>query len=275
MPRPLPTCRARVLVAWIAALSGCERVEQIPTALNLASPRPTSTAEGTSEAKAQNMEPEWNDKSREELRESIHRFVLGELRLAKNDRETILTSCREIYIDDECPESERSSMIEFATKEFEAASGRIESEKSGWPKVTDCDRLDRVEASLRERGIVLWQVSPCCDTCTMGELADRVDVINGRHPGFRGRLRGYAFFIDQNMPDMLSDSTKISVYLGYGWLSSDGSKVAEDVYEKNALGIANEVCDRLRAEGLDVDWNGSFDRKIGVAINWQRRDMHQ
>jgi hypothetical protein len=217
--------------------------------------------------------PDWDDKSRDELRATLRWFILGELRLARRDHESILESCREVYLEDACPEDERGTFIQFAAHELKRAGDQLASEKSAWPAETDCDRLDRVEAALRERGILLWQVSPCCDTCTVGELPDRIDVVNRRHPGFRDRIRGYAFFIDQNMPELLSDSTEVSVYLGYGWLSPDNSEVAPETYKKNALGIAREVCDSLRDEGFDVDWDGDFARKIGVSVNWQRRNM--
>jgi hypothetical protein len=104
-------------------------------------------------------------------------------------------------------------------------------------------------------------------------LGSRIDVIAGRHPGFRSRIRGYAFFIDQNMPEMLSENTEVSVCLGYGWISPDNSAVADGIYKTNALGIAREVCECLRVEGFDVDWNGDLARKICVTINWQRRDL--
>src|SRR5207244_8883093 len=139
----------------------------------------------------------------------------------RRDHEAVLQACRDVYLEDECPESERSTFIQFAADELERAGAQLASEKSAWPAETDCDRLDRVEAALRERGILLWQVSPCCDTCTVGDLPGRIDVINSRHPGFQDSIRGYAFFIDQNMPEMLSESTEISVYLGYGWLSPE------------------------------------------------------
>lgn len=219
------------------------------------------------------QEHDWNEKSRDDLRATLRWFILGELRLAKKDNEAILEACRETYVEDECPESEQSTFIQFAADELERATAQLSNEKSAWPAETDCDRLDRVEAALRERGILLWQVSPCCDTCTMGELPDRLDVINRRHPGFRKQIRGYAFFIDQNMPEMLADSTELSVYLGYGWVSPNNKEVAEDIYQKNALGIAHEVCESLRAESFNVDWDGDFARKIGVSINWQRRKM--
>ena len=41
---------------------------------------------------------EWNDKARDELRSTLRRFVLGELRLARRDREAILEACRDIYL---------------------------------------------------------------------------------------------------------------------------------------------------------------------------------
>ncbi len=221
------------------------------------------------------MSPEhsWNDESRDDLRATLSSYILGELRLRRDDEEAILEACREIYIEDECPEHERTTFVQFAEDEITRVEAQVASEESSWPAETDCDRLDRVEASLRERGILLWQASPCCDTCTIGELSDRIDAINKRHPGFRDSIRGYAFFIDQNMPQMLSEGTTLLVYLGYGWVSPDGSEVAEEVYMTNALGIAREVCDCLRAEGFEINWNGDFARKIGVSINWQRRKI--
>ena len=165
------------------------------------------------------------------------------------------------------------TFIQFAAHELERAATWLASEQATWPDETDCDRLDRVEVALRERGILLWQVSPCCDTCTGAELPDRIEAINRRYPGFRDRVGGYAFFIDQNMPHMLAENTHVSVYLAYGWFSSDDSEVAHDIYERNALGIAREVCECLRNEGFEANWNGDFARKIGVSLNWQRRTI--
>jgi len=213
----------------------------------------------------------WDHESRNDLRERLREVVVGELRLAKDDHDDILQICREVYIGDECPENERESFIQFAANELRQASSLLTAEKASWPDETDCDRLSRVEAVLRDRGILLWQVSPCCDTCSGAELPDRIDEIDGRHPGFRDRVRGYAFFIEQNMPDMLAKSTHLSVYLAYGWFSPDASDVDPARYEENALGIAHEICDCLREHDFEVNWNGNFDRKIGLSLNWQRR----
>ena len=256
-----------MLVVGLVAIGGCDRGAKAPT---FRSSEPKAGESYGDSVMSQNHD--WNDKARDELRATLRWFILGELRLARRDHEAILQACRDVYVDDQCPESERSTFIQFAADELERAGAQLASEKSAWPAETDCDRLDRVEAALRERGILLWQVSPCCDTCTVGELPDRIDVINRHHPGFRNRIRGYAFFIDQNMPEMLSDRTEPSVHLGYGWLSADRQKVAAEVYEKNALGIGREVCECLRDEDFEVDWDGDLARKIRVSINWRRRD---
>lgn len=215
----------------------------------------------------------WNDESRESFRETLRNRILGEVRLANSDHNHILDLCREVYVYDVCPENEWDTFVRFAAEQLEQAAAMIGAEQATWPLETDCDRLDRVEADLLDRGIVLWQVSPCCDTCTVGELPEHFDLIDQRYPGFRELARGYAFFIDQCMAEMLAESTRLTVYLGYGWMSPDRSDVSPQVYEKNALDIAHEVCDCLRQHGFEPNWNGNLSMKIGVSLDWRRRTM--
>ncbi|MHC5537129.1 DUF6891 domain-containing protein [Singulisphaera rosea] len=220
-------------------------------------------------------EPVWNDESRNELRETLRNAILGDLRLAKLDREQILQNCDEVYIQEESPEPERESLLQYAADELSRIAAQLESEAATWPEETDCDRLDRVESDLRDRGILLWQASPCCDTCTHSEISDRIDVIDDRDPGFANRVRGYSFFIDQNLPEYLAENTKLSVYLGYGWISPDDSEVAQEVYQSNALAIGREVCECLKVNNIKLDWDGKLSQKIRVSLNWQRRTMLQ
>ena len=216
-------------------------------------------------------EQPWNDEARESLREALRSAIIGELRLANRPRGQIIEWCREVYLRNECPESESEVFLQFAADELDRSAAALAAEKVGWPEETDCDRLDRVEEALRNRGILLWQASPCCDTCTRSEIPERINAIEDRYPGFRDRVRGDAFFIEQNMPEKLADDTEITVYLAYGWFSPDGKDVAHEIYVKHALGIAHEVCKCLRDEGFEVDWGGDFSRKIGLSLNWQRR----
>ena len=215
----------------------------------------------------------WTEESRESLRESLRSSILGELRLAKRDREEIVKNCFEVYIMDDCPEVEQDDFVRFASLELDRVTSELSAEKATWPAVTDCDRLDRVEKKLEKKGILLWQASPCCNTCSEAELPDRIDVITERSPGFSERVRGYAFFIDQNLPEMLSENTLLLVYLAYGWFSPDDSEVPDEDDKEHALAIGHEVCGCLREEGFDVRWDGDFSRKIGLSLNWRRRAL--
>lgn len=216
-------------------------------------------------------EPIWDDDARDEVRNAIRSRILGELRLTLNSREDILEICRESCIPEECPEDERGRFLQLVDDEFDRLEAEADAEAAGWPDETDSDRLDRVESGLLERGILLWQASPCCDTCTCAELGDRIEELETLHPGLRERLRGYSFFIDQNLPERLAESRRVSLYLAYGWISPDEGEAEPEAYKENALGIAREVCEVLRAEGFTPDWDGDFARKIEVELNWQRR----
>ncbi len=220
-----------------------------------------------------NKPEEWNEEKRTELRSNLSMAIIGQLRMAKLGHEDIVEYCNDVYLEDGCPESERISFTKFVQDNLAEQARLLAIEQASWPSVTDCDRMDKVEANLRQQGILFWQASVCCDTCTIGEMPDRLNEIDERFPGFYDRARGYAFFIDQTIPESLASSTKLSVYLGYGWLNPDDEKTDEDIYQQHALAIAHEVCNALRAEGFEVDWNGDFARKIGVTLNWQRRKL--
>lgn len=107
--------------------------------------------------------PAWNDETRAELRELLPRAALGEVRMRRSDHAEILEILREI-VESDCPEGERETFNRLAVEALESAQAKYAAEQAAWPATTDCDRLDRAEEALRERGIVLWQVSPCCTT---------------------------------------------------------------------------------------------------------------
>ncbi|MFN0055209.1 MAG: DUF6891 domain-containing protein, partial [Planctomycetales bacterium] len=205
--------------------------------------------------------------------EQLRDAILGELRLSRYDHPEILDLLQNVYLVGTCPEQEWDSFLRLAAEEIDRVAAELAEEMDHWPEETDCDRLDRVELALRERGILLWQVSPCCDTCTLGDLPDRIVAIDQRSPGFHDRVRGYAFFIDQNMTEMLAEGSQLTVYLGYGWISPDQQDVSAEEYDPQALAIAREVCECLHAEGLKAKWGGDLAKKIGVSLNWQRRTL--
>lgn len=213
----------------------------------------------------------WNDQARLDLQDRIRSTIRGELRMIRFSHEELLDHCSDLHLQDQCPEAECPEMLAFAATEIESVAAQLTAEISSWPVKTDSDRLDIVEQALRDRGILLWQASPCCDSCTGSELPDRIEVIAARYPGFQDRLRGYTFFIDQNLPHMLSQSSKVSVYLAYGWFTLAGTEVSPKEYEAEALNIAREVCESLRSNGFKMSWNEQLSSKISLTLNWQRR----
>ncbi len=220
-----------------------------------------------------NDERVWTEKTRNDLRESLRSVILGEVRLAKRGHEAIKEICRETYIQELCPQREWGDFDQFAFEEIKKVAVMFATEKGQWPEVTDCDRLDRVEAKLRDRGILFWQASTCCDSCTRGELGDRMELINCRHPGFRENARGYAFFVDQTLPGMLAKDPSLSFFICYGWFPQDRPQSTPEDLKNNTLEIGRNVCECLQSEGFQVDWNGDVQHKIGLSIKWQRRTM--
>lgn len=232
---------------------------------------PANTVRNQAPAAAATPAESWNDEARDELRESLRAAVHGEIRLNRAEPATILQNCSEAYIEDQAPEAEWNDLRDFVSRQIRELGARFIQEQASWPAETDCDRMDQAEAELRHRGILLWQVAPCCDTCSNAELPDRIDVVEQRHPGLRQKLRGYAFFIDQHLPEMLAKSTTVSLYLAYGWIPPEGSDVADEEYAAQAVAIGQEIRTCLEQHDFEVEWNGELSRKIGLTLNWQRR----
>lgn len=218
-----------------------------------------------------NEEATWDESDREDLRNTLRRAVVGETRFARRDADEIIEFCREVYIDETAPDEEHAEFNTFVQLELNRFLEIYEREKASWPEKTDCDRLDAAEESLLKDGIVLWQASPCCDTCTMGEFQDHVIALKRAKPELTGKVRGYSFFIDQNMAENLSEGSEIQVYLAYGY-EGDGEDIGKQEYKRRALAVGHELVDHLRKAGLTVEWDGDFSKKIRVEVNWKRRE---
>jgi hypothetical protein len=208
-----------------------------------------------------------NSPNPEGIREWISGQILGDIRLANKDRELILEGVFECHIVDEVDEAEHASCKKFVASEYDRIYSEYQEEKKSWPETTDCDRLDDAVRRLNRKGIVLWPVSPCCNTCTMAEFPEYIDQLCEQAANLKSRLRGYSYFIDQSMSDMLQDSTDIDVYLGYG----PTDKVGEKEYEGVAVAIGHEIFEGLKSTGLTVEWDGELKNKIYLLIKWQQR----
>ena len=97
MKIPLP----RLLIVVAVLTAGCDS-PQTPTPPNSMSKDLT-----------------WNDTTREDLRETLRNHILGEVRLAHTGYDDIIQLCREVYIEDECPQDEWETFVRFARDELD------------------------------------------------------------------------------------------------------------------------------------------------------------
>lgn len=74
-----------------------------------------------------------------------------------------------------------------------------------------------------------------------------------------GPARGYAFYHTQDTEAAADGS---GLYLNYG---------ACEEGEAPALEVASAIVAELERHGLATRWNGSWDQRIGVTLDWKRR----
>ena len=142
-----------------------------------------------------------------------------------------------------------------AEHETAAALVALSDEEKTWPEVTDCDRLDAAFAELESAGILVRQDFTCCQTCGHGEIADEIETATADGQ----TVRGYAFFHHQDTEAVVDGQ---GLWLAYG-ACADG--------EDAAVAIAREVAAAIRAQGLVVNWDGTFHRRISVQMDWKKR----
>ena len=167
------------------------------------------------------------------------------------DEDAILTNAADAFADDMAPEELRplaQKLLRQALAEQRAAERR-------WPAETDCDRLDSAFAALEQAGVVARQNFSCCGNCGATEIWDEVRALEDAG----AEVRGYTFY---HMQDTESAVDGGGLYLNYG---------ACEEGEAAALAVARDIVAELEANGLETDWDGSWDKRIGVTLDWKRR----
>jgi hypothetical protein len=132
---------------------------------------------------------------------------------------------------------------------------RHRAAESSWPAQTDCDRLDAAFAALEGHGIVCRQNFSCCGTCGAAEIGDEMDAAD--QAGLP--VRGYAFYHQQDTGNAVDGS---GLYLNYG---------STEPGEEAAMAVAGQIVRELEAHGLTTRWNGTWEQRIGIMLDWKRR----
>ena len=181
------------------------------------------------------------------LRDSIWRDVASGF----YDEDAILTQAIESFdgeIDPAVLRREAQRLLREVLIEHDEA-------QRGWPARTDCDRLDDAFAALEAAGVISRQHFSCCGTCGSSEIWAEIEAAHKAG----APARGYAFY---HVQDTESATEGGGLYLNYG---------ACEEGEDAALAIANDIVTQLEAHGLRTDWNGTWNQRIGVSLDWKRR----
>jgi len=187
------------------------------------------------------------DEALHELRDYIQRDVAAGFR----PEGEIAASAVEILADD----YDADTLMPHAVRMTSELIAVHKQDQASWPRTTDCDRLDMAFAALERAGVVSRQDFSCCGNCGVGEIQDEMGKV-----GKTGtRVRGYAFY---HMQDTESAVEGGGLYLNYGAVE-DG--------EAAAVEIGKEIAASLKQQGLQVDWDESWAKRIGVKVDWKRR----
>ena len=129
-------------------------------------------------------------------------------------------------------------------------------------------RISTAFAALRKQGFIAKASFMCCGGCAGSAIADLTEelVDAGKSP------LGAVYFTKQCRSDAMdalervytqSDIKKVQLLIGYGTI--DTSK--HGVIGLPAVDVGAALVAALREAGLEVDWDGDPDKKIGVSAN--------
>lgn len=154
----------------------------------------------------------------------------------------------EIFGDDEEQEAWTRAAVRRAFTEKRA-------EERTWPKVTDCDRLDRVFEALEKRGIITDHDAGF----TKSDGLDSVDELYADEGGEKSAFVGYCFCTSQDRDAAIEDG---GLWLAYGSFPGRGE----------AVEIGRVLREEFERAGFTVEWNGDPKTRILLrGFRWQRR----
>ncbi len=140
--------------------------------------------------------------------------------------------------------------------EIEAAFAEHRRQAAGWPDQTDCDRLDRVFASLNEQGIVAIQNAGYTQSDGFSDAKEAYVAAGGED----SKIAGYCFYHRQDLERAVKGE---GLWLAFGCFAGGDGR---------GVGVGQRVAAEAEAGGFATRWDGTVAKRILLPnIHWQRR----
>jgi hypothetical protein len=185
------------------------------------------------------------------LSEDTLKQIETQVRGGFEDRESIIEIlCEEVYEPGELDAAEVAAAVDRAMATHEAA-------KANWPKVTDCDKLERVFDALNQRGIIALQNAGY----TQSDGYDDFREVLGSVPDPK-QIIGYCFYHGQDLERAVAGG---GLYLAFG------PREPRDEHTKGPA-VGRMIVEEFRRAGFQVTWDGTFAERIYISpFDWKRR----
>lgn len=216
----------------------------------------------------------------DELRETAREWV----RSGFHDKSDLATELVEFRDDIEV---EPQVLLRAATGIVEEEWALRLAEQQTWTGESDYAKVQRAFDELAGQGIVARMNFTCCQTCGTAEIDDERTPLPDAGDDYPFAEWGYTFFHQQDA-ERLADSPA-DLYLSYSVfkpapgiedalverMRAGDDDARQEVIERSDVLAGTAVADALRAEGLEVEWNGSNSTRIRVAIPEWRKPLPQ
>lgn len=141
--------------------------------------------------------------------------------------------------------------------EVDRAIDALETEEENWPPITDFDRLLSAFAELNQRGVLALVDAGYTQSDGYGDFQDALEM----HADAKSVI-GYCFYHGQDAEHAVD---------GEGLFLAFGPTHPRDEATQGAA-IGSIVREELERAGLQVEWSGTFSKRICLpAFVWQRR----
>ena len=182
--------------------------------------------------------------------DDVRDYVVNRVAEGFDTRDEIVNTSIEVFEDTLPADVLRANVPKFA----DDAIAKHRAAQKTWVGKTDCERLDEAFAALEAAGIVARQNFSDCQTCGQAEIGEEIEQASKK-----GAVRGFTFYHWQDTDGAIQTG---KMYLTYG--DVDGTPAG-------GVKIGKEVAKALRAAGLTVNWNETFEQRIGVKLDWKKR----